>query len=105
MFQLKVYTASKVEYILCFFRLEYLALLHLAFLLKTSQDQCLALLVEYFFLTSFYGLYFNHQLLHITLYNFLKFLQILVEEGLEIEGICELLAVLQFWYMGYEQLK
>ena len=65
----------------------------------------LALLVEYFFLTSFYGLYFNHQLLHITLYNFLKFLQILVEEGLEIEGICELLAVLQFWYMGHEQLK
>ena len=30
----------------------------------------LELLVEYLFLTTFFGLYFNHQFLHITLYNF-----------------------------------
>ena len=30
----------------------------------------MVLLVEYIFLTIFYGLYFNHQFLHITLYNF-----------------------------------
>ena len=39
----------------------------------------LALLVEYIFLTTFYGLNFNHQFLHIALNNFFKFLQILVE--------------------------
>ena len=35
----------------------------------------LVLLVEYIFLTTFYGLYFNHQL-HITLNNFFKLLHV-----------------------------
>ena len=37
----------------------------------------LVLFVEYIFLTTFYGLYFNHQL-HITLNNFFKFLLVCV---------------------------
>ena len=36
----------------------------------------LVLLMAYIFLTTFYGLYFNHQI-HITLNNFLKILPIL----------------------------
>ena len=41
--------------------------------------QTLALLGEHIFFTTFYSLYFNHQFLHITLYNFFKFLLILVD--------------------------
>ena len=40
----------------------------------------LALLVEFILLTTFYGLYFNHQL-HITSYNFFKSLPILQYKG------------------------
>ena len=62
----------------------------------------LVLLVEYIFLTTIYGLYFNHQL-HITLYNFLKFLH--VSWWISVGSFFHVLYLhLSFWLVGTTKL-
>ena len=61
----------------------------------------LVLLVEYIFLTTFYGLYFNHQL-HISLSNFFKFLH--VSWWPSVGSFHVLHLHLSFWLVGTTRL-
>ena len=59
----------------------------------------LVLLVDYIFLTTFYGLYFNHQL-HVKLNNFFKFLHVSWWPTVGSFHVMHL--HLSFWLVGYQ---